>query len=92
MRRQSIDPKDLGVPRHKLSDVAVANKDEAVAVLIELLQGEGPEAMRDMLALNLGMCLHLLEPDLSLKQGVDKARDAQHSRLAATFWSDTIHA
>ncbi|GAB6036484.1 anthranilate phosphoribosyltransferase [Fundidesulfovibrio butyratiphilus] len=92
MRRQRVDPADLGIARHKISDVAVASKDEAIAVMLELLEGDGPEAMRDMLTLNLGMCLHLLESDLSLQQGVDKARDAIKSRVAASFWSDVIHA
>ncbi|WP_243312447.1 anthranilate phosphoribosyltransferase [Fundidesulfovibrio agrisoli] len=92
MRRDRIDPLDYGIPRHKLSDVAVASKDEAVAVLIELIQGDGPQAMKDMLALNLGTALHLLEPALTLKQGIDKARDAIASRAAAGFWSQLTHA
>lgn len=92
MRRGTVDPLDLGIPRHKLSDVAVASKDEAVAVLLELLAGHGPQAMKDMLALNLGVCLHLLEHGLSLKQGVDKARGAVERGAAADFWSGQIHA
>lgn len=91
-RHERLEPARLGFSRHKLSDVAVANRDEAVAVLLELINGEGPEAMRDMLALNLGVALHLLEDDLTIQQGVDKARDAVRSRIAADFWADTIHA
>jgi len=91
-RRETLDPQTLGIPRHKLSEVAVASKDEAVAVLVELLEGHGPEAMKDMLALNLGTCLHLLEDGLSLKQGVEKARDAVGSGLAAKFWNGQINA
>lgn len=92
MRRERLDPQDYGVPLHKLSEVAVASKDEAVAVLLELLEGHGPDAMKDMLALNLGACLHLLEDGLSLRQGIDKARDAVSSGAAAKFWSGQIHA
>jgi len=92
MRRERLDPQDYGIPRHKLSEVAVASKDEAVAVLLELLEGHGPEAMKDMLALNLGACLHLLEDGLTLRQGIDKARDAVSSGAAAKFWSGQIHA
>ena len=91
-RRESLDPAGLGFARHKLSDVAVASRDEAVAVLLELINGEGPQAMQDMLALNLGVALHLLEDDLTVRQGVDKAREAVASRLAADFWADTIQA
>jgi anthranilate phosphoribosyltransferase len=32
-----------------------------VAVLKDILKGKGPEAMMQMVALNLGACLHLLE-------------------------------
>jgi len=71
--------------------VAVASKDEAVAVLLELLQGHGPEAMKDMLALNLGCCLHLLEDGLPLKDAVAKARAAVDTGVAA-FWEGKIHA
>jgi len=92
MRRERLDPQDYGIPLHKLSEVAVASKDEAVAVLLELLEGHGPEAMKDMLALNLGACLHLLEDGLSLQQGIDKARDAVASGAAAKFWGGQIHA
>ena len=48
--------------------------------------------MRDMVALNLGCALHLLEDDLSLKQGMDKARDAVGQGLAAAFFKDVFHA
>jgi anthranilate phosphoribosyltransferase len=91
-RRETLDPQTLGIPRHKLSEVAVASKDEAVAVLIELLEGHGPEAMKDMLALNLGACLHLLEQGLTLKQGVEKAREAVAAGVAAKFWNGQINA
>lgn len=92
MRRERLEPQDYGIPRHKLSEVAVASKDEAVAVLLELLRGEGPAAMKDMLALNLGTALHLLEEDLSLQQGIDKARDAIVSKVAAAHWSEALNA
>lgn len=91
-RRETLDPVSLGIPRHKLSGVAVASKDEALAVLLELLEGHGPEAMQDMLALNLGACLHLLEDGLTLAQGVEKAREAVKAGAAAAYWSGRINA
>ncbi len=92
MRRERLDPQDLGIPRHKLSEVAVASKDEAVVVLLELLRGEGNQAMKDMLALNLGTALHLLEDGLSLREGVDKARAAVENKVAAAHWSEALNA
>ena len=50
------------------------DKTEALAVLKAVLAGQGPAAMRDMLALNLGAALHLLEDGLSLSDGVARAR------------------
>ena len=58
----------------------------------DILAGKGNPAMRDMVALNLGCALHLLEDGLTLKQGVDKARDAIASGIAAKFFKDVLHA
>jgi anthranilate phosphoribosyltransferase len=90
MRRDRLDPQDFGIPRHKIADVAVSGRDEAVKVLRGLLSGQGPAAMLDMLILNLGVALHLME-DLSVAQGMDKARQAVNSKVAAGFWADEIH-
>lgn len=92
LRKDTIDPKTLGVPEHKVSEVVVADRDEAIRVIVELLSGKGPAAMKDMLVLNLGMCLHLLEDGLTLAQGVEKARDAVNAGVAAAFFGDVINA
>lgn len=89
---ERIDPKDLGIPAHKPAEVVVSGRDEAVYVLREVLAGKGSQAMLDMVALNLGCALHLLENGLTLKQGVDKARDAIGHGLAAAFFKDVLHA
>jgi len=88
LRDDVVDPAALGMAQAKPEDVAVKDKDQAVAVLRELLAGGGPQAMRDMVALNLGVCLHLLEDDLSLAQAVDKAREA----LASGAGEKTVNA
>ena len=92
LKNDRIDPADFGIPTHKPADVVVSGRDEAVTVLREILAGKGNPAMRDMVALNLGCALHLLEDGLTLKQGVDKARDAIASGIAATFFKDVLHA
>jgi len=92
LKNDRIDPQTFGFPTHKLSDVVVSGREEAVAVLRDVLAGQGSAAMRDMVALNLGCALHLLEDDLSLKQGMDKARDAVGQGLAAAFFKDVFHA
>jgi anthranilate phosphoribosyltransferase len=92
IKKDRVDPKDLGFTATKPADVVVSGRDEAVAVLRDVLAGQGPEAMRDMVALNLGCALHLIEDGLSLKQGVDKARAAVGAGAAADFFKDVLHA
>lgn len=92
LKNDRIDPESLGIPTHKPAEVVVSGRDEAVAVLREVLAGKGNQAMRDMVALNLGCALHLLEDGLTLKQGVAKAQDAIASGTAAKFFKDVLHA
>ena len=92
IKKDRIDPKALGIPAYKPADVVVSGRDEAVAVLRDILAGRGAPAMRDMVALNLGCALHLLEDGLSLKDGVAKARHAIDAGLAASFFKDVFHA
>ena len=92
LKNDRIDPESLGIPTHKPAEVVVSGRDEAVAVLREVLAGKGNQAMLDMVALNLGCALHLLEDDLTLKQGVAKAQDAIASGTAAKFFKDVLHA
>ncbi|WP_461209746.1 anthranilate phosphoribosyltransferase [Desulfocurvus sp. DL9XJH121] len=76
LREEDLDPAKLGFAVSRPEDVAVKDKDSAVAVLKDILAGGGPEAMRDMVVLNLGVCLHLLEDGLELAPAMDKARAA----------------
>jgi len=92
IKSERIDPETLGIPTHKISEVVVSGRDEAVAVLREVLAGKGNQAMLDMVALNLGCALHLLEDGLPLKQGVAKAKDAVAAGAAAAFFKDVLHA
>ena len=57
-------------------------------VLRELHAGRGPEAMRNMLALNVGMSIYLLEGKLPLATCIAKAREA----LASGVGGRVLHA
>ena len=72
----TLDPADFGIPPCRPEELAVKSRDEAVAVLRELLAGRGPVAMRNMLVLNIGMAVHLLESRLPLDACMAKARAA----------------
>jgi anthranilate phosphoribosyltransferase len=56
-----LDPAEYGFKPCSEQDLAVAGPEHAAAVLRELLRGEGPEAMREMLVLNLAFALYLVK-------------------------------
>lgn len=60
MDKTVVDPDRLGFQRFSPEAVEVESKEQAVQVLKDILQGKGPEAMMQMVALNLAACLHLL--------------------------------
>lgn len=72
----TVNPADYGIDPCTPEDLAVYSKEEAVAVLRQLLAGEGPSAMRDMITLNLGLGIHLLEDHVALDVAMARAREA----------------
>jgi anthranilate synthase/phosphoribosyltransferase len=56
-----IDPARFGVRPCSEGELAIKDPAEGAKVLRELLSGGGPGPMRDMLALNVALALHLLE-------------------------------
>ncbi|GAB6177213.1 anthranilate phosphoribosyltransferase [Desulfobaculum senezii] len=85
LREERLDPRDLGFALHAPEAVAVRGREEAVDALREVLAGRGPIAMREMTALNLGMCLFLLEDDYTLSEAMDTAREALSSGAGETL-------
>ena len=76
-----LDPADFGIPPCTPEDLAVSSKDEAVAVLRDLLAGGGSRAMRDMVTLNVGLALYLLEDGPTQALCMARAREAVESGL-----------
>lgn len=76
MRPAVIDPAEYGFAPCTPEDLAVSDPQDAAAVLRELLSGKGPKAMRDMLAFNVGLALHLLKPTQNLKQCMKESTTA----------------
>ena len=62
-------------------DLAVESREEAVAVLRRLLDGEGPRPMRDMVALNVGLAIFLMEEGMPLDVCMARAREAVRAGL-----------
>jgi len=80
MEKATINPDRLGFAPHDPKDVVVSGKDEAIAVLRDILAGKGPKAMMDMVALNLAGCLHLLDRG-TMAECADIARDVVNNGL-----------
>ncbi len=72
----ALDPADFGFEPCTVEDLAVASKEEAIAVLRELLAGRGPKPMREMLALNVGLALYLLDENAPLDLCMARGREA----------------
>lgn len=76
MEKTAINPEKLGFARHSPGDVAVRDRDHAVQAMQDILAGSGPEAMAQMVALNLAACLYLLEAGQKLVDCAELARQA----------------
>ncbi|MDR2489494.1 MAG: anthranilate phosphoribosyltransferase [Desulfovibrio sp.] len=74
----TLDPAEYGFAPCSEQDLMVEGPEDAAGVLRLLLQGKGPKAMLDMLALNLGLALYVF--DLA-PRGVESADpDCGHNR------------
>ncbi|MBR4742207.1 MAG: anthranilate phosphoribosyltransferase, partial [Desulfovibrio sp.] len=74
----TIDPLDFGIEPCTPKELEVHSKKEAVEILRLLLQGQGPGCMLDMIVLNVGLAIYLLE-NQNLTICMSKAREAVQS-------------
>jgi anthranilate phosphoribosyltransferase len=82
-----LDPAELGIRPCRPEDLACRDKEQALELMSHVLRGRAPEAVRDMLALNLGMALSLLDgAELS-----ESVRRAGH-KVEAGLTKGAIHA
>ena len=68
-----INPADYGFAPATPEDVAVKDRPEALKTIREVLAGNAPQAMLDMVALNLGAAISLMD-GTSLAEGIEKAK------------------
>ena len=76
-----LDPARFGFQSCTPEDLAVESREEAVEVLRRLLDGEGPRPMRDMVALNVGLAIFLMEEGTPLDVCMARAREAVRAGL-----------
>jgi anthranilate synthase/phosphoribosyltransferase len=76
VRYMEIDPARYGFSPAQPPELAISGPEEGVAVLRQLLAGQGPAPMREMLALNVGFALHLLRPQSELAACMEEGKKA----------------
>lgn len=72
--RLLIDPHEHGLDSFDLSDFAGTTPEANAELLWVLLEGGGPEALRQAISLNAGLALELTGREKSLRDGVRAAR------------------
>lgn len=85
VRFDTLDPAAFGFTPCKPEDLMVSGPEEGVGALRQLLAGHGPEPMRDMLALNIGFGLYLLQPEQTLAACMSRARQVVASGIAGAY-------
>ena len=81
VRPLGLDPASFGFQSCTPEELAVESREEAVTVLRRLLDGEGPRPMRDMVALNVGLAIFLMEESMPLDVCMARAREAVRAGL-----------
>jgi len=83
-----LDPQEFGIASCSVDDLAVSGKEQAVAVLNDILDGHGPRAMMDMVVLNVGLAIYLLEEKMDMALCMARAREA----VSAGVGRKVLHA
>jgi len=73
IKELTLSPEMAGLKRQPLSEIQLKESDDPLEIFLQVLQGEGSEAMTDMLALNAGSLLWLAGFSDSLKSATKLA-------------------
>jgi anthranilate phosphoribosyltransferase len=85
VRRERIDPEQLGLPRCSAEDLKGADAAANVAALLAVFDGSDRGAHRNALALQCGLALHIAGRANSPAQGIATAGDTLDSGRAAAW-------
>lgn len=85
VRFAELDPSEYGFAPCLPEELAVNGPEQGVAVLRELLDGKGPKAMSDMLALNVGFGLNLLQPERTLAACMAEGKQAVSGGIGGEY-------
>lgn len=75
LKHITIIPEEFGIKRCSYEDLRCDSLEASLNIMKALFSGKGPEAIKDMVSLNLGMAIYLLEDNLSLKDAVKMAKN-----------------
>lgn len=84
-----LKPEDFGVNNSSLDQLRVNNPEESLALVKGALSGKNQAAM-DIVILNAGAAIYVGGQTASIDQGVEMARDAIGSGLAAEKMNDFV--
>lgn len=77
LREFRFDPAEYGfTPPADERELAVETPEEAHRAVLEVLQGQGSAAMRDMVAINVALAIRLMAPEHDMQSCVARARMA----------------
>ena len=80
--KYKVDPRELGLSMYTKEEVAGGTADENAVITREVLSGEEQGAKRDIVLLNAGAALYTIGKAVTMKEGVELARQAIDSGKA----------
>ncbi len=75
IKPMKIIPEDFDIKRCSPDKLQIRDREHSLNTMKLLMEGKAPQPIKDMVSLNLGMAIYLLEEEISLKDAVDMARD-----------------
>lgn len=82
VRPEVLEPSDLGLPSATLNELQGGDVAVNAAILQEVLQGRGPTAHRDAIALNASLALYVAGRSQSWAEGLEQSREILASGAA----------
>lgn len=90
IKAYTLSPKELGVKERSRKDIVFVSKKQSLKDFIDILKGQSSEAKIDLISLNAGALLYLLEDLTSIREGVYKAKKAIYSGNAYTKFENLV--
>ncbi len=69
-----IDPREFNMELADPKELICNSSKDSLKTMVEILAGKASLPIKNMVSLNLGMCLFLLEKNVSLKECINEAR------------------